>query len=89
MLFLGIKNLGGMQTALLGLSELIVSITLSHYWLHESLSSIQWIGASFLGLSLLLIGFERIQPEKNHIRSLLGWLRPPEITPDIPLGPHD
>ncbi len=38
MLFLGIKNLGGMQTALLGLSELIVSITLSHYWLHESLS---------------------------------------------------
>jgi drug/metabolite transporter (DMT)-like permease len=89
MLFLGIKNLGGMQTALLGLSELIVSITLSHYWLHESLSSIQWIGAVFLGLSLLLIGFERIQPEKNHVRGLLSWLRPPEITPDIPLGPHD
>jgi drug/metabolite transporter (DMT)-like permease len=89
MLFLGIKNLGGMQTALLGLSELFVSITLSHYWLHESLTSIQWIGASFLGLSLLLIGFERILPEKNHIRGLLGWLRPPEITPDIPLGPHD
>ena len=89
MLFLGIKNLGGMQTALLGLSELFVSITISHLWLHESLNSNQWIGASFLGLSLILIGFEKIQPEKNRIRGLLGWLRPSEITPDIPLGPHD
>jgi drug/metabolite transporter (DMT)-like permease len=89
MLFLGIKNLGGLQTALLGLSELFVSITISHFWLRESLTSIQWVGASFLGLSLVLIGFEKIQPEKNRIRGLLGWLRPAEVTPDIPLGPHD
>ena len=89
MLFLGIKSLGGMQTALLGLSELFVSITISHYWLHESLSPIQWLGASFLGLSLILISFEKFQPEKSHIRGLLGWLRPPEITANIPLGPHD
>jgi drug/metabolite transporter (DMT)-like permease len=89
MLFLGIKNLGGMQTSLLGLSELFVSISISHYWLHENLNQVQWIGALFLGLSLILIGFEKIQPEKNHIRGLLGWLRPPEISSDIPLGPHD
>jgi drug/metabolite transporter (DMT)-like permease len=89
MLFLGIKNLGGMQTALLGLSELIVSITISHFWLHESLNTIQWVGALFLGLSLVLIGFEKIQPEKRRIRGLLGWLRPPDISSDIPLGPHD
>jgi drug/metabolite transporter (DMT)-like permease len=89
MLFLGIKNLGGMQTALLGLSELIVSITISHFWLHESLGLIQWIGASFLGVSLLLIAFEKIQPEKSRARGLLSWLRPPDITADIPLGPHD
>ena len=89
MLFLGIKNLGGMQTALLGLGELFVSITISHFWLHESLNIIQWIGAAFLASSLILISFEKIQPEKRHIRGLLGWLRPPEVTTEIPLGPHD
>jgi drug/metabolite transporter (DMT)-like permease len=89
MLFLGIKNLGGMQTALLGLSELFVSISVSHFWLHEFLNFAQWIGAILLGLSLILIGFEKIQPEKRRARGLLSWLRPPEISPDIPWGPHD
>jgi drug/metabolite transporter (DMT)-like permease len=89
MLFLGIKNLGGMQTALLGLSELFVSITISNVWLHESLNSTQWIGAFFLGLSLLLISFERIQPEKKRIRGILSWLQPPEVTSDLPLGPQN
>jgi drug/metabolite transporter (DMT)-like permease len=89
MLFLGIKSLGGLQTALLGLGELIVSITVSHFWLHESLNSVQWIGAAFLGISLLLISFERIKPEKRRINGMLSWLRPPEITSDIPLGPQD
>ena len=89
MLFLGIKNLGGMQTALLGLGELFVSISISNLWLHESLNSVQWMGATFLGFSLILIGFEKIKPEKRRTRGLLSWLRPPEITSDIPLGPHD
>jgi drug/metabolite transporter (DMT)-like permease len=89
MLFLGIKNLGGMQTALIGLSELIVSITVSHFWLHEFLNFTQWIGAGLLGLSLILIGFEKMQPEKRRARGLLSWLRPPEISADIPWGPRD
>jgi drug/metabolite transporter (DMT)-like permease len=89
MLFLGIKSLGGMQTALLGLSELFVSITISHFWLRENLSLIQWLGASMLGVSILLIAFEKIQTEKSLSRGLLGWLRPPDVSADIPLGPHD
>jgi drug/metabolite transporter (DMT)-like permease len=89
MLFLGIKNLGGMQTALLGLSELFVSISISHVWLRESLNTTQWIGAAFLGISLLLISFEKLQPEKNRIRGLLAWLRPPEISSEFPLGPQN
>ena len=89
MLFLGIKNLGGIQTALIGLSELIVSLTISHFWLHENLNSVQWIGASFLGFSLLMIGFEKIQPEKRRISGLLSWLRPPEVSADLPIGPHE
>jgi len=65
MLFLGIKSLGGMQTALLGLGELIVSITVSHFWLHESLNSAQWLGASFLGISLLLISLRELNPRNG------------------------
>jgi drug/metabolite transporter (DMT)-like permease len=75
MLFLGIKNL--------------VSISFSHFWLRESLNSVQWIGAILLGLSLVLIGLEKMQPEKRRAQGLLAWLRPPESTPEIPLGPHE
>jgi drug/metabolite transporter (DMT)-like permease len=89
MLFMGIKNLGGMQTALLGLGELIVSISISHFWLRESLYSTQWIGALLLGISLILISFEKIQPEKRRGRGLLAWLRPPEISTEFPIGPHE
>jgi len=88
-LFLGIKKLGGMQTALLGLGELLVSITVGHVWLHENLQTVQWIGAALLGLSLILISFEKIKPEQRRARGLLGWLRPPEIPPEIPWGPRD
>jgi drug/metabolite transporter (DMT)-like permease len=89
MLFLGLKSLGGMQTALLGLSELFVSVLVSHLWLHETLNVYQWIGAGALALSLMLIGLEKIQPEKRHGRGLLAWLRPPEVPPDVPWGPHE
>ena len=88
-LFLGVKKLGGMQTALLGLSELFVSLFVSHFWLHEHLNMAQWIGALLLGLSLALIGIDKIRPEKNHLHRLLGWLRPPKIPVEITWGPHD
>jgi drug/metabolite transporter (DMT)-like permease len=83
-LFLGIKKLGGMQTALLGLGELLVAISVGHFWLHENLQSAQWIGAFLLGLSLVLISFEKIKPEQRKTHGLLGWLRPPETPPEIP-----
>lgn len=37
-LFLGVKHLGGMQAALLGLGELLVTLIFSYLWLDESLS---------------------------------------------------
>ncbi len=89
MLFLGVKNIGGIQTALLGLSELFVSITVGHFWLHDVLNISQWIGAVLLGLSLALIALEKIQPEKRRAHGLLAWVRPPEISPDISWGPHE
>jgi drug/metabolite transporter (DMT)-like permease len=87
MLFMGIKKLGGMQTALLGLGELIVSISISHIWLNDHLTLIQWIGAALLAMSLFLVGFEKIQPDAVRKKGILGWVRPPEITPDISIGP--
>jgi len=89
-LFLGVKHLGGMQTALLGLGELFVTIILGHVWLHETLILPQWIGAVLLGVSLILIGFEKIERDKYHPTGRwLNWLRPPEVPPEIPWGPHE
>jgi drug/metabolite transporter (DMT)-like permease len=89
-LFLGVKHLGGMQTALLGLSELFVTIIVSHIWLKENLGLIQWIGALLLGISLLMIGFEKLTPEmKLPAGGWLSWLRSPDVPPNIPWGPHD
>ena len=86
-LFLGIKHLGGIQTALLGLSELLVSIILGHLWLGEYLMPIQWAGAVLLFTSIVLIGAEKIRPEKRRGGGgPLGWLRPPDIPPEISWG---
>jgi drug/metabolite transporter (DMT)-like permease len=83
-LFLGVKHLGGMQTALLGLLELLVTIGLSITWLNETLTLLQWAGACVLGLSILLVYFEK--PTIERVRSSSGWLnwlRPPGIPPDL------
>ncbi len=82
-LFMGVKHLGGLQTALLGLAELFVTIFLAHTLLGEHLSSQQWVGAGLLGVSLLLVGFDKILPEKRLTSGWLAWLRPPDIPRDI------
>jgi drug/metabolite transporter (DMT)-like permease len=87
-LFLGVKHLGGVQTALLGISELMVSIIVSHWWLNESLQPVQWAGAFLLCASIGLIAFEKIRSETHRSHSnLLKWLRLPETPPEIPWGP--
>lgn len=87
-LFMGVKHLGGMQTALLGLSELLVTVLFSYLILHERLSVSQWLGAALLMLSLLLVGFEKSSPRKSHQGGWLNWLNPPEIPP-IPISDPD
>lgn len=89
-LFLGVKHLGGMQTALLGLSELLVAIVFSHILLGESLTLIQWLGAAGLVTSLLLVRIDPTPPpSRGHKGGWLSWIRPPNLPPDIPWGPHD
>lgn len=77
-LFLGVKHLGGMQTALLGLLELLVTLGLSIVWLRESLNVSQWIGAGILCASTLLVYFEKAPGIRRPGRGgWLGWLTPP------------
>lgn len=76
-LFTGVKLIGGIQTALIGLGELLVTITLAFFWLRESLNLGQWIGAVFLSFSLLLVGLERSVSQRPRTRGWLYWLRPP------------
>jgi drug/metabolite transporter (DMT)-like permease len=84
-LFMGVKHLGSMQTALMGLSELLVTVFVAHLWLGDSLTPIQWLGAGLLAFSLILVGFDRITPEKRFSTGLLSWLNPPQINPsDVP-----
>jgi len=58
LMFLGVKKLGSIQTALLGVTEILVTLVLSIFILNEQLAARQWIGAAILIASLLLIIFE-------------------------------
>jgi len=88
-LFMGIKHLGGLQTALLGLAELLVTVILAQVWLGEHLSAIQWLGALLLSLSLVMVGFDRITPNKRSKSGWLAWLNPPHISTDnLPWRPQ-
>ena len=88
-LFFGVKRIGGMQTALLGLSELLVTIVFSYFLLHETLSWPQWLGAIGLSVSLLLVKFEKPHAHRGSQGGWFSWIRPPDIPQDIPWGPHE
>lgn len=89
-LFLGIKRIGGMQTALLGLAELLITIFFSRLWLHDQLLWTQWIGAVVLGASLLLVRYEKPHLSHRTLRSgWFSWIRPPDLEDNVPWGPHE
>jgi len=88
-LFLGVKKIGGMQTALLGLAELLIAILFSHILLGESLSPLQWLGALGLGASLTLVMYENPTPPTHSGKTgWLSWIRAPGLPKDI-FGPYE
>lgn len=88
-LFLGVKKIGGMQTALLGLAELLIAIIFSNIWLGENLTLLQWLGALALGLSLILVMFENTAPPIYSGKTgWLSWIRAPDLPKDI-FGPYE
>lgn len=78
-LFLGIKHLGGLQTALLGLGELIITVVVAHFWLKEQLTPLQWVGAVLVSITIILVGFDKNQPSRRRSGGLLAWLSPPQV----------
>jgi len=89
-LFLGIKHIGGLQTALLGLAELLIAIFFSYIWLHETLLWTQWLGAIGLAISLLLVKFESPHLHRQDGKNgWFSWIHPPDIPQDFPWGPHE
>ncbi|MDM7912611.1 MAG: EamA family transporter, partial [Methanotrichaceae archaeon] len=87
-LFTGVKHLGGLQTALLGLGELLITIIFSYLILHESLSILQWLGVTLLIVSLALVRLEKTSPRRVYTGGWLSWLRPPGIPKDFPWNPQ-
>jgi drug/metabolite transporter (DMT)-like permease len=73
-LFLGVKTLGSIQTALLGVFEVIVTILIAVIWLGEHLTPIQWLGALLIIISILLVRFERNVPRAPDLwRIFWNW----------------
>ena len=88
-LFMGVKNIGGMQTALLGFSELLVTMIMAHIWLSERLTNLQWLGAAILVICLLMIGFEKPTRAYTGRGGWLSWLSHPSLSNEFPWQPHD
>ena len=78
-LFLGVKHLGGMQTAIIGLGELIVTFLIAFLWLGERLTPQQWVGAGLLAISIFLFNRGKEKPPTHQGRGWLRWLRPPGV----------
>lgn len=88
-LFLGVKKIGGMQTALLGLAELLIAILFSSILLGENLSPLQWLGALGLGVSLILVMYENAPaPAYSGRTGWLSWIRAPDLPKDL-FGPYE
>jgi drug/metabolite transporter (DMT)-like permease len=81
-LFLGIKNIGGLQAAMLGMAELFITIIISHFLLGEKLSLTQLLGAAILGISITMVALDKQNPSQRHPKGgWLSWIHPPEIKP--------
>jgi drug/metabolite transporter (DMT)-like permease len=95
-LFAGVKAIGGVQTALIGLLELLVTVLLAIIFLGESFGLRQWIGATLLIATLILSAFEKDLKTSHITRGWLFWLRPskpitlpePEISEDTKISPE-
>jgi len=58
LVFAGLSRLGGIQTSILSVGELVVALLLAYLLLGERMTPVQWIGALLIGLSMMMISRE-------------------------------
>ena len=76
-LFVGVKRLGGLQTSLIGLGEMLVTIFFGLTLLREHLNLAQWLGALLMAGSILLGVREPAIPTRLAPGAgWLAWLQP-------------
>jgi drug/metabolite transporter (DMT)-like permease len=88
-LFLGVKHIGGAQTALIGLGELLVTLLFAHLLLGDRLETNQWFGVILLIVILLMARLEKPANKKTGAGGWLSWLHPPGLPIDIPWNPRE
>jgi drug/metabolite transporter (DMT)-like permease len=71
-LFVGVKHLGGLQTSLIGLGEMLVTVLFGIFLLGEQLSATQWLGGLLMAFSILL--GVREPPAPTRLAPGAGWL---------------
>lgn len=54
-MFFGVKKLGGLQTAMIAMTEIGVTLLLAFVFLGERLTPVQWIGVAFLTAGILMM----------------------------------
>jgi drug/metabolite transporter (DMT)-like permease len=80
--FAGLRRLGGIQSSLLSIGEVLVALTFAFFWLGERFTLVQWIGAGMFVASALLIARDtslQIADDETWWQSLF-----PEVPADSP-----
>ncbi|MAU10561.1 MAG: hypothetical protein CL607_12110 [Anaerolineaceae bacterium] len=70
-MFASVKFLGGMQTAILGITEIAVALILAAVVLGETLTTGQWLGTALLVTSILLIRQRDLLPHGFNPNALI------------------
>jgi drug/metabolite transporter (DMT)-like permease len=70
-MFAGVKFLGGMQTAVLAITEIGMTLALAFLILGERLTGVQWLGVGLLGLSIFLIRHRDLLPRGYNPNALI------------------
>lgn len=70
-MFAGVKFMGGMQTAILAITEIAIALTLAFIILGERLTFMQWVGVGVLGLCILLIRQRDMLPRGYNPNALI------------------
>ena len=71
-MFAGVKFMGGMQTAVLAITEISVALLLAYTVLNESLTFMQWLGVGTLLFGMLLIRQKDFLPRGYNPASLIA-----------------